>query len=72
MKCKGCCNDKGKKNKSLEDCEYYIGSSKQVCEFQVTNNCIIDHVQENFDKGRDITEALRKLSPLDMDMWRPS
>ena len=63
--------NKEKKKKSLEDYEHYIGSSKQACDFEVTTNYIMNHIQKNFDSGRDIAETLRTLSPLHTDTWRP-
>ena len=31
----------------------------------------MDHVQENYESGRDVAEVLRKMPPLDTDTWRP-
>ena len=64
--------DKDKKKKSLEDCACCMGSSKQSSEFEVKTKFIINYVQDNFDSGRDIAEALRTLNDLDTGLWRPT
>ena len=64
------CNDKKKKKKSLKDHECCAGSSKQAPDFEVTNKFMIDHTEENFDIGTDVTEALRALTNLGTNTWR--
>ena len=64
--------NKKDKNMSLEDYECCIGSSKQALDFEATTKFIINHIQETFDSGEDITEALRMMNGLNTDEWRPT
>ena len=67
--------NKGNKNgesKSLEDYEFYIGSSKQASDFEVTTKFIINHTQETFDSGKDIAEALRMMNGQNTSKWKPT
>ena len=54
--------NKKEKNKSLEDYEHCIGSSKQASDFEIITKFIINHVQETFDSGKDVAEALRMMN----------
>ena len=65
-------NNKEKKKKSLEDYECCTGSRKKASDFEVTTKVIINHIQENFDSGRDVTDALRTLNDLDIDEQMPT
>ena len=65
-------NGKEKKKKSLEDYEHCIGSRKQVYDFEVTINCIIDHAQDHFDRGHDVTASLRIFTDLVSYEWIPT
>ena len=58
------------KNKSLEDYEYYIRSSKQASDFEVRTKSIINHAQETFDSGKDVAEALRMMNGPNTAEWR--
>ena len=66
---------KGNKNderKTLEDYEFCIGSSKQASDFEVTTKFVINRMQETFDSGKDIAEALRMASGQNTDKWKPT
>ena len=54
----------------MEECEHHIGSRKQASDFEVTTKSIINHVQEIFDAGEDIAEALRMMNGSSMTEWR--
>ena len=56
----------------MEDYECYTCSNKQVSDFEVTTKFIINHVQKNFDSGRDNADALRTLNDLDTYEWKPT
>ena len=58
--------------KSLEDYDHHRGSRKQASEFEATTKVIINHVQENLYRGRNIAEALRMIISLNTDEWMPS
>ena len=61
-----------KKNKTLEDYFFYIGSSKTASDYEVTAEFIVNHVKLTFEKeGNDISEALRLLQLEDTDNWKP-
>ena len=53
--------------KSLENYECRIGPSEQASDFDVTTKFIINHIQENFEGGKDIAEELRMTNGLSKD-----
>ena len=64
--------NKKDRTKSLEDYEFHLGSSKQASDFEVTSKFIINHVQENFDSGKDIAESLRMMNGQNIAKWKPT
>ena len=60
------------KNKSLEYYEHCLDSSKQALDFEVTTKFIINHIQETFDSGKDIAEALMMMNGPNTAEWRPT
>ena len=69
MRTKG---NKKDKNKSLEGYEHHIGLSKQASDFEVTTKFIINHIQETFDGGKDVSEALRIMNGPSTVEWIPT
>ena len=43
-----------KKKKSIEDYYYYVGSSKQAADYNLTTEQIINHIKKEYDRGVDI------------------
>ena len=60
-----------KKKKALEDYYFYVGSSKQASDYEVTADYIINHIKLTFEYGNDIAEALRNLELEDTNLWKP-
>ena len=56
----------------MEDYEHQTSSGKQALDFEVTTKFIINHVQETFDIGKGIDEALRLTNGPIMAEWRPT
>ena len=51
---------KEKKKKSLEDYYFYVGSSKQASDYEVTANFVINHIKKTYEYGKDIGDALKE------------
>ena len=60
------------KKKTLEDHYFYVGSSKQASDYEITSEYIINHVKLTFERGNDIAEAMRSLQLEDTDNWKPT
>jgi hypothetical protein len=61
-----------KKKKSIEDYFFYVGSSKQASDFETTSEFLLNYVKKTFDRGNDVAEALRTLTPEDTELWKPT
>ena len=61
-----------KKKKTLEDHYFYVGSSKQASDFEVTYEFLVNYIKRTYDRGNDIAEALRTLKLPNKDLWKPS
>jgi hypothetical protein len=61
-----------KKKKSIEDYFFYVGSSKQASDFETTSEFLVNYVKKTFDRGNDVAEALRTLTPEDTELWKPT
>jgi hypothetical protein len=61
-----------KKKKTIEDYFFYVGSSKQASDFQMTYKFLINYVKKTFDRGNDVAEALRTLTPENTELWEPT
>ena len=61
-----------KKKKAIEDYFFYVGSSKQVSDYEITAEIVINHIKKTFKKGNDISESLRLLEEPDVTKWRPT
>eukprot|EP00978_Attheya_sp_CCMP212_P006031 scaffold13573_cov49-Attheya_sp.AAC.1 len=53
------------KKKTIADYNYYIGSSKQASDFEITTEFVINHVKKTFEYGHNIGTALKLLEPMD-------
>mgnify|MGYP000243763899 FL=1 len=58
--------------KTVEDYFFYVGSSKQASDYEVTNEFVVNHIKKTFDRGNDVAEALRRLVKADTDTWKPT
>jgi superfamily II DNA/RNA helicase len=61
-----------KKKKTIEDYFFYVGSSKQASDFETTSELLINYVKKTFDRGNDVAEALRTLTPENTELWKPT
>jgi triphosphoribosyl-dephospho-CoA synthetase len=62
-------NKEPKKEKTIEDYFFYVGSSKQASDFETTSEFLINHMKKTFDRGNDISEALQMLELHDIKQW---
>ena len=61
-----------RKKKGIDEYNFYIGTSKQASDFEVTSKFIINYIKRTFQHGNDIAESLRTLTLKDMNEWRPA
>jgi len=47
--------------KDLKDFNYYLGTSRQATEYEITTEFIKNHIKKEFDYGNDIATALDNL-----------
>jgi hypothetical protein len=52
--------------KTLADNIYYLGSAKQVADYETTTDYLINHIKKTFNFGNDIGTALEELEEYDM------
>jgi hypothetical protein len=57
--------------KTINDYNYYLGSTKQASDYQVTTKFIINHILKTYEYGEDIGQALEEESEALTDMWAP-
>ena len=60
---------KDKKKKTLEDNYFYVGSSTQASDYEVTANFVINHIKKTYDYGKDIGDVLKELKVPDIKLW---
>jgi hypothetical protein len=61
-----------KPKKTVEDYYFYVGSSKQASDYEITADFVVNHIKKTFDRGNDIAEALRTLVKANPDVWKPT
>jgi hypothetical protein len=59
-----------KTKKTVEDYLFYVGSSKQASDYEITAEFVVNHVKKTFDRGNDIVEAIRTLTKIDTFEYR--
>jgi hypothetical protein len=57
--------------KELKDYMYFLGTAKQVSEYESTTLFIINHVKKGFEFGNDIASALDKLKEFEVSKPKP-
>jgi hypothetical protein len=55
--------------KTVEDYFFYVGSSKQASDYEITNEFVVNHIKKTFHCDNDVAEALRRLVKADTDTW---
>jgi hypothetical protein len=61
-----------KTKKTVEDYFFYVASSKQASDYEITAEFIVNHIKKKFDRGNDISEALRTLVKANTSLWKPT
>ena len=59
------------KKKTIEDYYFYVGSSRQASDYEITAEYVINYIKKTFDRRNDISEDLRKLDKTQTDTWKP-
>jgi hypothetical protein len=65
-------NKTSKAKKTVEDYFFYVGSSKQASDYEITAEFVVNHIKKTFDRGNDIAEALRTLVKANTSLWKPT
>ena len=55
----------------IEDYLFYVGTSKQASDFEISSEFIINYIKQTFKRGNNIAESLQTLSLQDTDKWKP-
>ena len=71
-----CANRRLKRNlnrrkKNIEDDVFYVGTSKQASDFEISSEYILNYVKSTFERGNDIAESLQTLTRIITQAWRP-
>ena len=61
-----------KKQKTIEDYCFYVGSSTQASDFETTSAFILNYIKKTYHRGNDISESLRELMKKDTNVWKPT
>eukprot|EP00957_Ditylum_brightwellii_P091149 6939860-Ditylum_brightwellii.AAC.1 len=59
------------KKKTLEDYIFYVGTSMQASDYEMTAQFLINYVKKTFDRGNDVAETLHNLVKFETDDWKP-
>ena len=57
--------------KGINDYQFYIGTNKQVAEYEIVAEFIIYFIKRTFDRGNDSVETLQTLTLQDTSVWMP-
>ena len=60
-----------RRNRSIEDYIFYLGTNKQASDYEVSSEFILNYIKRTFERGNNIAESLRTLTKLDTKSWRP-
>ena len=55
----------------IEDYIFYLGTSKQASDYEVSSEFILNYIKCTFKRGNDVAESVRMLTKLDTKSWRP-
>ena len=58
--------------KSPSEWLYFIGSARQAADCEALTDYLINYIQQNFDFGDDIANALINQEPVNTEAWKPT
>ena len=58
--------------KSPSEWLYYIGSARQASDYEGLTNYLINYIQQNFEFGDDIANAIVNQEPVNTEAWKPT
>jgi len=53
----------------LEDYWYYVGSTRQVLDYENTTEFIISHIKKMFEPGNNTAKEMQTMSAIDQYKW---
>ena len=59
------------KKKTIENYQFYVGTSRQAADYESTAEFLINHIKMSFDQGNDIAETLTTMVKMETDNWMP-
>ena len=45
-------------------------SSKKASDYEITADCVVNHIKNTFDRGKYVSESLRTLVKADIYVWK--
>ena len=57
--------------KSSNELMYYIGSARQASDYEALTEFLINYIQQNFEFGDYIANAIVNQKPINTDLWKP-
>ena len=57
--------------KGIEYHYFCIGSNAQVSDFEVTSECVINHVKKTFQNGNYVANSIKDRSNINTNSWDP-
>ena len=60
------------KKKTIENYQFYVGTSRQAADYESTAEFLINHIKMSFDQGNDIAENLTTMVEIRIDDWMPT
>ena len=59
------------RTKTITDYNYYVGSTQQASDYNITIEFIINHTEKTYDQGNDIGTSLKDVIPMDENKNKP-
>ena len=60
-----------RRKKNIKDYVFYLVTSKQASDFEISSKYILNYIKGTFERGNDIAESLQTLTRIDTWAWRP-
>ena len=60
------------RKKTIDDYMFYVGTTKQASDYELSAEFIINYIKRTFMQGNDISESLRTLTDFNKRQWRPT
>ena len=57
---------------TVKDYLFYVGSSKQELDYEITAEFAVNHIKNTCDQGNDVAQALQIMVKTETDLWKPT